>query len=1095
MHASDCCWRIARSSVPEGWNELKKSDYGNSRRARRGRLPPGRRISSYSSPWLPALLLLTFPLGKEASDMREMRRLLHIRMVWSDSIPLAAQPHRTYYQHQLWKALVAASERAAGPRHDLNKRGPALLQVIDGLDDTTSVEMLRDEKNASLFSASKLKRTKPVNLANARRVRGRWAMLNANGTWPLAQPATVKRPGPSAWLVWQSRNLHSILGVPLADRTQTWWKPETGNLRNVSSQLHLPVQLQPSKECKCKRWDGMGWEGLGDRSPTTLLPICGICLLGNRIPPWETSRLYLRSTPSSSSSHVDVSLPHFNSCFTQDSQFPQQLCYPKTCDLLLAAALLRNRFQFSNFEFPTISNQLQAQEAALASAYFLGKRAITRSLSQNQGRSPIRSTAQITPSLYICIRSLRTLDSLLPSKMTWNRNKHRSYDSNRHVSRHTPQPQESRPIARSRKAKVEAEVEEEEEEEESEDQRKKNRSKGSLLVPVSFSSMASLPQQQPPLPSTPIRAEDYAHSPAHLAVALGDHARLSRLLASLPRLADSTQTLNEAESLRQEQVADRIASVLDRRDVPGRETPLHLAVRLNDIAAVRCLSSAGADISLQNAAGWNPLQEAICSRRSDVARALLRAHHRAAWLKWRRRLPRLVRALRHMRDFYIEISFHFESSLLPFVGRIAPSDTYRIWKRDSDLRADTSLAGFDGLKIHRADQSYLFLGDPNPLLNLQSGSLLILNRNERKILDAFENAGMPLSESDEEGVASQTSVYRPGMDVTKAELVPRTNWRRQDKTESVGEWKARVFDIHNVEFSFRTRKVSAEDSHDDGFGSGHHRQQVMPLVFQEDSDDGFLVAENPNFDFRNSSSQRRNSSFEKGDYLYNHNGKMREDREWAAVGRKSVDVSSMAARPSLVDRSGKSSDGKKLGKKAAVGVSKESEYVKSLRPTVWLTEQFPLKTEEILPLLDILANKVKAVRRLRELLTTKFPAGTFPVKVAIPVVPTVRVVVTFTKFVDLQPQFFTPMSSPRYLQDIPQESTSASSRMKYINPPSQSSDPFAIPIDYTWSSSLDDKSRKMKKSKSKKIANMRRSLHVWSLRCSSGGWAVCGWIP
>jgi hypothetical protein len=60
----------------------------------------------------------------------------------------------------------------------------------------------------------------------------------------------------------------------------------------------------------------------------------------------------------------------------------------------------------------------------------------------------------------------------------------------------------------------------------------------------------------------------------------------------------------------------------------------------------------------------------------------------------------------------------------------------------------------------------------------------------------------------------------------------------------------------------------------------------------------------------------------------------------------------------------------------------ESEYKKGLRPILWLTQDFPLKTEELLPLLDILANKVKAVRRLRELLTTKLPSGTFPVKVS-----------------------------------------------------------------------------------------------------------------
>ena len=63
--------------------------------------------------------------------------------------------------------------------------------------------------------------------------------------------------------------------------------------------------------------------------------------------------------------------------------------------------------------------------------------------------------------------------------------------------------------------------------------------------------------------------------------------------------------------------------------------------------------------------------------------------------------------------------------------------------------------------------------------------------------------------------------------------------------------------------------------------------------------------------------------------------------------------------------------------------SRENEYKKGLRPVLWLSPDFPLQTEEFLPLLDILANKVKAIRRLRELLTTKLPKGTFPVKVCL----------------------------------------------------------------------------------------------------------------
>ncbi|KAL2923174.1 Ankyrin repeat domain-containing protein 13B [Bienertia sinuspersici] len=51
----------------------------------------------------------------------------------------------------------------------------------------------------------------------------------------------------------------------------------------------------------------------------------------------------------------------------------------------------------------------------------------------------------------------------------------------------------------------------------------------------------------------------------------------------------------------------------------------------------------------------------------------------------------------------------FESSVIPFISRVAPSDTYKIWKIGANLRADMTLVGFDGFRIQRADQSILFL--------------------------------------------------------------------------------------------------------------------------------------------------------------------------------------------------------------------------------------------------------------------------------------------------------------------------------------------------------------------------------------------------
>lgn len=116
-------------------------------------------------------------------------------------------------------------------------------------------------------------------------------------------------------------------------------------------------------------------------------------------------------------------------------------------------------------------------------------------------------------------------------------------------------------------------------------------------------------------------------------------------------------------------------------------------------------------------------------------------------------------------------------------------------------------------------------------------------------------------------------------------------------------------------------------------------------------------------------------------------------------------------------------------------------------------------------------------------------------KVAIPVVPTVRVMITFTKFVELPPleeQFFTPFSSPRHFfsgggddneddddDDKGINRASVSSRFsrscsrsglltnkvpqKAI--PQVAADPFEVPIGYSWSS-FDEKGKKLKKSKS-----------------------------
>ncbi|KAL8050362.1 hypothetical protein ABFX02_06G078300 [Erythranthe guttata] len=529
----------------------------------------------------------------------------------------------------------------------------------------------------------------------------------------------------------------------------------------------------------------------------------------------------------------------------------------------------------------------------------------------------------------------------------------------------------------------------------------------------------------------------YTHSPAHLAVLRRDYVTLKRVVAALPRLPKAGEVNTEAESLSAEENADAVSAMIDRRDVPGRETPLHLAVRLHDAISAEILMAAGADWSLQNENGWSALQEAVCTREENIAMIIARHYQPLAWAKWCRRLPRIVASASRIRDFYMEITFHFESTVIPFIGRIAPSDTYRIWKRGSNLRADMTLAGFDGFRIQRSDQTFLFLGEGHSAeggnISLPPGSLIVLSHKEKEITNALEGAGVQPSEAEvahEVTLMSQTNMYRPGIDVTQAELVPHLNWRRQERTEMVGAWKAKVFDMLHVQVSVKSRRVpgamtdeelfSVND--DDRLANGGENDEYDDVLTAEERSqldsalrmgDGF--AEEEDSEVQDCHENLDSGSFESCES--NGGATNKEKKSWFGWNKKSSknmgddpEDSKLLKKFSKLtpdDSKQKSNDSRRLSsefpkedagdlkkskdknskKKKKKGVSveskNESEYKKGLRPVLWLTPDFPLKTEELLPLLDILANKVKAVRRLRELLTTKFPPGTFPVKVLI----------------------------------------------------------------------------------------------------------------
>jgi hypothetical protein len=236
---------------------------------------------------------------------------------------------------------------------------------------------------------------------------------------------------------------------------------------------------------------------------------------------------------------------------------------------------------------------------------------------------------------------------------------------------------------------------------------------------------------------------------------------------------------------------------------------------------------------------------------------------------------------------------------------------------------------------------------------------------------------------------SKTNMYRPGIDVTQADLVPHVNWRRQERTEAVGQWKAKVYDMLNVLVTVKSRRVPGAMTDEELFAMEGEEKNSRNTELETELDDVLTAEERKQLDSALRGNNHDEEPEEAADHHSDANGGAKDKKGWFWGGKKGGAKSDeKPPKAASKDESSDPGKGKEKGSsKKKKGVSSgdpnklESEYKKGLRPVLWLTPDFPLKTDELIPLLDVLANKVKAVRRLRELLTTKLPTGTFPVKV------------------------------------------------------------------------------------------------------------------
>ncbi|XP_033081172.1 ankyrin repeat domain-containing protein 13C isoform X2 [Trachypithecus francoisi] len=271
-----------------------------------------------------------------------------------------------------------------------------------------------------------------------------------------------------------------------------------------------------------------------------------------------------------------------------------------------------------------------------------------------------------------------------------------------------------------------------------------------------------------------------AHYPVHECVFKGDVRRLSSLI----------RTHN-----------------IGQKDNHGN-TPLHLAVMLGNKECAHLLLAHNAPVKVKNAQGWSPLAEAISYGDRQMITALLRKLKQQSRESVEEKRPRLLKALKELGDFYLELHWDFQS-WVPLLSRILPSDACKIYKQGINIRLDTTLIDFTDMKCQRGDLSFIFNGDAAP-----SESFVVLD-NEQKVYQRIHHEESEMETEEEVDILMSSDIYSATLSTKSISFTrAQTGWLfREDKTERVGNFLADFYLVNGLVLESRKRRehLSEED--------------------------------------------------------------------------------------------------------------------------------------------------------------------------------------------------------------------------------------------------------------------------------------------
>ncbi|VDO30567.1 unnamed protein product [Brugia timori] len=383
-------------------------------------------------------------------------------------------------------------------------------------------------------------------------------------------------------------------------------------------------------------------------------------------------------------------------------------------------------------------------------------------------------------------------------------------------------------------------------------------------------------------------------------------------------------------------------------------TALHISTMLGHKEATTLLLAHNASVKSKNKDGWNSLMEAVSYGDRQIITAMLRKLKAQSRENMAARKPHLLKMLSEFGDFYMELRWDFQS-WLPLLTKILPSDVCKIYKYGTNLRLDTTLVDFTDRTWERGNISFIFSSDSD-----RSKDQFLILDHEAKVFQRIRHEESETELDEEIDVLMSSDIVSAQMS-TKPITFERTisGWIfKHEKLEQVGDYNAVYYTVEGMSLITRKRRehLTAEDI-------------KRNKAFMQSLAMGSLLAEDEFISLQ-------------------HRKSLPPPRKTAITWEEYINAAAGLA-PSL----------------GRAQVLKQN--TKKFKALVAMAEDFPLSVDVLLDILEIVA-PFKHFDKLRCFCKMKMPPG-FPVRIEIPILPTISAKVTFQKFMfrnDLTPKIF-----------------------------------------------------------------------------------------